>query len=442
MKARFIPYGENKNVMNRSFTAQSRRALLKYNALLWTLSLPLAVFTAGQALQRGGMRHVLQRLGWTYPELTQRPVWLHAASVGEVIAALPLIERLQAYCPEKTILITTATSTGAAIAAARLPVGVVHAYLPIDWPGAVRRFLRSTQPCCALIMETELWPNLYRGCHIANIPLVLINGRLSARTLRAGAWMRGMYAATLAHVEAILARSETDRAAFVELGAPAQRVTVVGNIKFSARTGGHPVAPLHIERPYLLAASTHHDEELQLARLWRDMAHGGHLLVIAPRHPQRTKNILQQLAGERINVAVRSRGEAITAQTDVYLADTLGELPTLIGGADIVFMGGSLVPVGGHNILEPASAGKPIVFGPYMRNFAEEAHALLHAGGALQVRETAELGEHIARLLADPQQRMELGQRAQSLLREYSDIADRYLAAVIHHCRLKPTISP
>jgi len=422
--------------MNSTAHSTSRVALLKYNALLWALSLPLAILTVGQALRRGGWRYAMQRLGWSYPRFTQRPIWLHAASVGEVIAALPLIERLQARDSKTAILITTTTPTGAAVAAARLSTRVTHVYLPIDWRGAVRRFLRTTQPRCALIMETELWPNLYHRCNAAGIPLVLVNGRLSARTLRAGTWMRSVYRATLAKVDAVLARSETDGAAFIELGTPAPRVIVVGNIKFSTGAAAPDIAPIIFDRPYLLAASTHHDEEVQLARLWQNLAHKQHLLVIAPRHPQRAKAILQQLATLKLNVAVRSRGDAVTAHTEVYLADTLGELPALISGAALVFMGGSLVPVGGHNILEPARAGKAILFGPYMRNFADEARALLAAGAAVQVRDLADLGEYITRLLNDPQRSNELGDRAQALLHDYADIADRYVDAVVDLCKL------
>lgn len=422
--------------MNGSSKPTSRSALFKYNALLWALSLPLAIFTVGQALRRGGWRYALQRLGWAHPHFTQRPIWLHAASVGEVIAALPLLERLQARDLTTPILLTTTTPTGAAIAVARVPSRVTHAYLPIDWRGAVRRFVHRTQPRCALVMETELWPNLYRRCKTTDIPLVVVNGRLSARTLRAGTWMRSVYRTTLADVDAVLARSETDRNAFVELGAPMARVSVVGNIKFSVGANGKEVSAIHLGRRYLLAASTHHDEELQLAVLWRHLAHGEHLLVIAPRHPQRAKNILEQLAALQISVAVRSQGDAVTAQTEVYLADTLGELPALISGADLVFMGGSLVHVGGHNILEPARAGKAILFGPYMRNFADESRALLEADAAVQVRDVAALGEHITRLLNDPQQCDELGKRARVLLLANANIADRYVEAIVTLCKL------
>ena len=428
--------------MHSAISSASRFALLKYNALLWALCMPLIIFTCGQALRRGGLRYAAQRLGLTIPQFSQRPLWLHAASVGEVIAALPLIERLQARYPEATLVISTTTATGAAVAAARLPAHVAHVYLPIDWHSAVRRFLHALQPRCALIMETELWPNLYHRCNAAGIPLLLINGRLSTRTLHAGAWMRYVYGATLAQVDAVLARSEADRTAFIELGALAPRVTAIGNIKFSAAANGREFTPIQIDRPYLLAASTHDNEEIQLAHSWQNLAHESHLLVIAPRHPQRAKNILQQLEATQLNVAVRSRGDAVTAQTDVYLADTLGELPALINGAELVFMGGSLVPVGGHNILEPARAGKAILFGPHMRNFADEARALLAADAAVQVRDAAELREHITRLLDDPQRRKELGEHAQALLLQHADIADRYLAAVIHHCKLNSPASP
>ncbi len=413
------------------------RALVKYNVLLWTLSLPLSLFTVGQALRRGGWRYAAQRLGWGYPRFTQRPIWLHAASVGEIIAALPLIEALRTRLPHIAMLVTTATASSAAVAAARLPDGIAHAYLPLDFRSAVRRFLRATQPRCAMIMETELWPNLYQCCAVAGIPLVLVNGRLSARTLRAGAWMRAVYHATLAHVDAVLARSETDRAAFVELGTPAERVTVIGNIKFAAGAINQDMTPINLGRPYVLAASTHPDEELQLARLWQTLAHGNHLLVIAPRHPQRANTILQQLAAVPLKIAVRSRGDGITSQTEAYLADTLGELPALIGGAMLVFVGGSLVPVGGHNILEPARAGKAILFGPHMRNFFDEARALLHADAALQVQDAAQLGERIARLLGNPQQCAALGQRAQAVMRQHADIAGRYLDAVVKYCKLE-----
>ncbi len=422
--------------MNSTVSPATKFALLKYNVLLWVLGLPLVIFTVGQALRRGGLRYAAQRLGLTYPRQVQRPIWLHAASVGEVMAAQPLIERLRARYPGAPILITTTTPSGAAVAAARLPTEVTHAYLPIDWPGAVRRFLRATQPCCALIMETELWPNLYQRCNASGIPLVLVNGRLSARTLRAGAWLRRVYGVTFSQVNAVLARSETDRAAFVELGASADRVSVVGNIKFSADTTALAVAPIDFGRPYLLAASTHRDEELLLARLWQNLAHGAHLLVVAPRHPQRAKNILRQLAAAQLNVAVRSRGDAVTAHTEVYLADTLGELPALIGGAEMVFMGGSLVPVGGHNILEPAHAGKATVFGPHMQNFADEARVLLDADAAVQVQNETELGARITDLLDHPQRRNALGNNAQAVLLEHAGIADRYLDAVVHHCTL------
>ena len=260
--------------------------MLKYNALLWALSAPLIIFTFGQALRRGGLRYALQRLGLTIPSFTQRPLWLHAASVGEVIAALPLMERLRSRYPDATLVISTTTATGAAVAAARLPADFAHVYLPIDWRGAVTRFLRAMQPRCALIMETELWPNLYHRCNATGIPLLLINGRLSARTLHAGAWMRHVYSATLAQVDAVLARSETDRAAFIELGTPPSRVIVIGNIKFSAATHGAEFTPTKIDRPYVLAASTHDDEEIQLAHLWQNLARKDHLLVIAPRHPR------------------------------------------------------------------------------------------------------------------------------------------------------------
>lgn len=407
---------------------------LGYTLLLWLLGLPIVMFTAGQALRRGGARYFLQRLGWRFTRRDDQPVWIHATSVGEVLAAQVLIEKLLARCAPARIVLTTTTATGAAIVRARLPVAVDHVFLPIDWPGAIARFLRATQPRCALIMETELWPNLYAACGARRIPLIIVNGRISKRTLRAGAWVRRLYRGALAHVTLVLARSDTDGAAFVELGAPAERVRVIGNIKFAApTTDSSDTTPL-VERPYVLAASTRPDEELRIARLWKDVAKSDRLLVIAPRHPQRAPQILTQLSTLGVRIAVRSRGQAITADTDIYLADTLGELTALIHSAQLVFVGGSLVPLGGHNVLEPARAGKAVLFGPYVDNFREETRWLLQHEAAVQVRDEADLAARLNELLADPHRAHALGERARAAMQPFDDIADRYVENISPFC--------
>jgi 3-deoxy-D-manno-octulosonic-acid transferase len=282
-------------------------------------------------------------------------------------------------------------------------------------------------------METELWPHLYAACARAGVPLVIVNGRLSLRTLRAPLWLRRLYRDCLQQVSAILAISENDRTGFIALGAAAERVEVCGNIKFAAPPGSNPEA-IALPRPYVLAASTREHEEKALLEAWRAAQTDGRLLVVVPRHPKRRAQILRDLAPFGLKVAVRSRGDAIGEQTAIYLADTFGELGGFMAGAELVFMGGSLVPKGGQNLLEAARLGKAVLFGQHMENFADEARQLLGAEAALQVDSPAALGGQLTRLLADPARREVLGQRAAALMAERADMAERYLGAIARYC--------
>lgn len=413
-------------------TERQRHDRLRYNWLLRLLALPLLLYTLWQALRAYDLRYLRQRLGFYPPADRRRVLWLHAASVGEVNAVLPLIRELQQRQPEQPLLLTTTTPSGARAACAKLPAGVQHAYLPIDWQGGIRRFLATYRPRCALMMETELWPNLYCECRAREIPLLIVNGRLSARTLRARPWLRRLYALCLRQVTAILARSEQDRASFMLLGAERDRCETIGNIKFSSAPRPERVTPATLGRRYLLAASTRDGEEQLILRAWRRAGARQHLLVLAPRHPQRRRKILAALKGEQ--VAVRSRGDEISAATSVYLADTFGELPGLIAGADLVIMGGSLVAKGGQNILEAAALGKAPLFGPYMENFRTESAALLERGAALQVQNVDELAEAIQSLLADPERYAQMGERAREVVEQRRDMAARYGEAIRRYC--------
>lgn len=394
--------------------------------LLLALLLPVLLgYTLWQGWRAGCAGYLRGRLGGGTCG-TGKVIWLHAASVGEVNAALPLLERLLTLGP---LLVTTTTPSGAARARQLLGERVQHALLPLDYPFAVRRFLKCWQPRCALIMETELWPNLYRHCAQQAIPLLIINGRLSRRTLGAGAWLRALYRDTLQHTRIVLARSETDAKGFRELGAP--HCEVIGNIKFAAAPSAAQLQPLSLPRPFVLAASTRDGEEALLLQAWqtlRDQDLALPLLVIAPRHPQRRETILRALSGE--TVALRSRGEPITPQTTIYLADTFGELANLMLTAELVFVGGSLVNKGGQNLLEPAALGKAILFGPHMENFRDEAETLLNAGAAIQVETPSALAEALAALLREPERSRQLGKNAQQEIEQRRDMADRYLVAI------------
>lgn len=410
-----------------------------YRLLLALLAPALVIYTAWQALRARELRYLQERLGFHRGAPAAPGIWLHAASVGEVNAAAPLLEHLHRRHPQLPITVSTVTTTGAAAARRRLPGAIRHVYLPLDFGYAVRRFLARLRPGCALILETEIWPNLFDRCARRGIPLLIVNGRLSRRTLDAAAWLRNIYRTALAEVTAVLARSPEDSAAYVSLGAAAEHVHTIGNIKFAATAGA--AAPIALGRPYVLAASTHEDEELRLVRAWQEAARA-ELLVIAPRHPQRLGAILKQLAPLGVKLAVRSRGETVQAVTEVYLADTFGELGGFIAGAEVVFMGGSLIPRGGHNILEVGWAGKPVVFGPHMDNFAAEATLFLAADAGVQVEDEAELMRTVAGLLEDGARGHALGGNARRLMQEQGGVVEAYAEAIAGYCPALQNIRP
>lgn len=354
--------------------------------------------------------------------------------MGEVHAIRPLITLVRDRHPDLPILITTLTPTGAE-AVERLPENIFHRYLPWDATSAVRRFLRHIRPRCAIIVETELWPNLYLECARQGIPPLIINGRLTQKSLRASHWLRIALGAALQHCTAILARSPQDAENFTELGAEPEKVRCIGNIKYAKTVDSKTLeSQSALSRPYVLAASTHEDEEVRITRAWLQNPLPGHLLVLAPRHPQRARQLIPQLSALTPHVSVRSRREAIRDETVVYLADTLGELPWLIHHAESVFMGGSLIPRGGHNLIEPAQLGKAILTGPSSENFAEE-HALLSAANALvEVRDETVLVEQFHHLAKDKERRRQLETNALAAVAPYEGIAQTYTDAVLNHC--------
>ena len=410
-------------------TATPRSSLFAYRLLVTALSPLVAGYTAWLGWRHRDGRFVGERLGFPATGgATHKPVWVHAASVGEVNAALPLITELQRHHPHRPVLLTTATPTGGALARSHVHDSLAHAYLPFDRPAAVRRFLAAYRPCCGLMVETELWPNLYAACAESAVPVVIVNGRVSARTLHAPLWLRRLYTGCLAHVEAVLARSPEDRDGFLALGASPAKVQVLGNLKFAAPVDA-TVTPIALGRPYVLAASTREGEETRVMEAWRRSG-AEHLLVIAPRHPKRLHEVLADLKQAAPSVAVRSRGDEVTEHTRVYVADTFGELQGFMAGAELVYMGGSLVPKGGHNVLEPARLGRAVVFGPHMENFAEEARLLLQENGAVQVHDTEALAACFRDLLDQPARRAALGERARAAVAARSDVATRYADAI------------
>jgi len=401
----------------------------RYKILLILLALPLSIYAVWISLRHKESRYLKERFGLIRNNPNKSPVWIHAASVGEVNAVMPLINLIRQRCPDIYVCLTTNTPTGSKIAYKTCPDKVEVFYLPFDYSICNRIFLKRLQPVCALIMETEIWPNLYKTCHNKNIPLLIINGRISARTLNVSGWIKQLYATTLSYTDAILTRSDTDRTNYMTLGADPEKTEVTGNLKFSRPTVTS-TTPTEITRPFILAASTRENEELIILKSFHENNTHERLLVIVPRHPHRTMEILKDIDRLGLNIAVRSRHDPITEDTHIYLADTIGELGRFISDAEFVFMGGSLVPRGGQNILEVARAGKAVIFGPYMDNFKDEAQLLVNAGAAIQVSSADELLQQMIFLQNNPGKLQEMAASGLQIMEQYKNMHEHYLQAI------------
>jgi 3-deoxy-D-manno-octulosonic-acid transferase len=369
-------------------------------------------------------------------------VWIHAASVGESLSMLPLIERLADEKPGGHVLITTGTVTSAAIMAERLPGGAFHQYVPVDRPGYVNRFLEHWRPDLALWAESEFWPNLISSITAKKIPLILINGRISPASFSGWRRFPGLIAGLLAGFDLCLGQTEGDADRLRSLGA--KDAKCVGNIKFAA-----PPLPADRDdlakwtrglagRPRWLAASTHAGEEKIAGEIHRKLKsrHPGLLTLIVPRHPGRGPAVRRELGNDGLCVALRSASDAITRQTDVYIADTMGELGTFFRLAGVVFMGKSLIALGGQgggnmggqNPLEPARLGCAVLFGPHMANFTEIGGRMTAAGGALQVAGAGALQDAVDALLGDRQKRESMAKAARSFAEAEAGVMEKIMA--------------
>jgi 3-deoxy-D-manno-octulosonic-acid transferase len=366
-----------------------------------------------------------ERLGFPEPPRDKRPhLWVHAVSVGEVVAAAPLIQAWRERYPEQPVLVTTTTPTGADEVARRLGDEVTHRYLPFDLPGAVGRFIERMPVDRLLVMETELWPNLYRACHARGIPILLVNARLSPRSFRGYQRLRPLVQCTLGWLEGVAARGPEDADRFVALGASPDRVRVTGNIKYDLTLSTSLLSQARAlrdslgARPVWIAASTHPGEDEQVLKAHAIVCQTlpDALLILVPRHPERFENVARLCREAGWEPARRSAGQVPDNTQAVWLGDSMGELLMLYGVADVAFVGGSLVPTGGHNPLEPAAHGVPVVTGPEVFNFKEVFGALSGAGGVCQVEDADELGQIILRLLSAVEERKALAGAALQVL--------------------------
>jgi 3-deoxy-D-manno-octulosonic-acid transferase len=408
-----------------------------YSALFYCL-LPLVLLRMlwRSRLAPAYRQRLAERLGWFAAPTDTRPViWVHAVSVGETLAAAPLIEALLAQYPQHQLVVTTTTPTGSERVQALFGERVFHVYAPWDTPGAVRRFMARIRPSLLLIMETELWPNML---HYSTCPILLANARLSARSARGyqrvGRLTRGM----LQNLHTVACQGEADGERFVELGLPRERLHCTGSIKFdmelpaavreqalALRQGLGP-------RPVLVAASTHPGEDALILSAFSELRRScdNCLLLLVPRHPERFDAVYQQCVAAGWQVVRRSAGTEPQPADDVLLGDTMGELVVLLGAATVAIIGGSLVEHGGHNVLEPAAWGVPVVTGPHMFNFADIS-ALLVAGGAMwQLGESGELPQALIALFGDSERRQQMGAAGQRIVADNRGARGRLLELV------------
>lgn len=373
-----------------------------------------------------------ERLG-IYSEFKQderKVIWLHCVSVGETNAARPLVDELLSEFPSRRLVVSTTTRTGQELAKKvfRDEADAIF-YFPFDWKFSVLRALRRFKPSLILLMETEIWPRLISEAKRAGVQVAIVNGRLSSRSSKRLAIVRRFAASILQNLDLALMQSESDAGRFVSLGMPVEKVTVTGNLKFDLTSDDvesrltevlQQRFRLHGARPVIVAASTHEPEERLLLDSLRHILPHHAKLFIVPRHPQRFDDVFELLKQSPYRVARRSQPEAESDRSsDVILIDSIGELRAIYPLADIVFVGGSLIPHGGQSILEPASAGKPIMTGPHTFNFEDATRAFLDGDALIQIPELANEQALIARLerefdqlLHDPARRKELGQNS------------------------------
>ena len=358
---------------------------------------------------RGGRR---ERLGWAYAEVPRDVVWVHAVSAGEVIAAAPLIRRLITLLPETRVLVTTMTPTGANQVRRLLGSRVSHCYAPYDFPWALRRFMKRVRPQLLVLMETELWPNMVRMSVARGIPVVLINARLSERSARGYRRIAGLTRSMLSQLTWIAAQYPEHAQRFLDLGAPPAIVDVVGNVKFDVEMPDdfrERVAALRTRwqtsgRPVWIAASTHDGEDEIVLDAHRRLLETSPdaLLILVPRHPQRFDSVAE-LASD--GLVMRRMTDTSGSQAQVILGDTMGQMIYLYGVAQIAFIGGSLVAHGGHNPIEAAATGLPLIMGPHDFNFAPVAAAFEAAGCLHRVADATTLAESLSGLFDDPERR-------------------------------------
>ncbi len=393
---------------------------LLYTALLYLIT-PIVI---GRLLWRsrsirGYRQRIPERFGLVANPPSGIAVWVHAVSVGEALAALPMIRELIAEHGEQRVWVTSTTPTGSERVIAALGSQVMHSYAPYDLPGAVSRFLDRIRPERVVVIETELWPNLFDALHKKQIPLLIANARLSPRSFRGYSRVGGFARSVLSNTSLVAAQSTADAERFSQLGAP--RVVTTGNIKFDVEPPSEQIAAgtrlrenIGLQRPVWIAASTHEGEESGALDAHAHVINHfpDALLILVPRHPQRFESVAREVRDSGLRFSMRSNLPGSLDDIQVLLGDSLGEMWMYLQAGDVVFVGGSLVEVGGHNVLEPAALSRAVIFGPHMHNFLSAKDLLLQTQSALQVADAKGLSRVLIELLSDPHRSQQMGQMA------------------------------
>ncbi|MGW7772460.1 lipid IV(A) 3-deoxy-D-manno-octulosonic acid transferase [Pseudomonas machongensis] len=411
--------------------------------LLFHLGLPLValrLFLRGRKAPAYRQR-IAERFACKLPAMRQGGIWVHAVSVGESIAAAPMVKALLKAYPDLPITLTCMTPTGSERIRAMFASEprVQHCYLPYDLPWAAARFLDHVRPKLGIIMETELWPNHIHQCARRGIPVALANARLSERSARGYARFAGLTRPMLEEMSLIAVQTETEAERFRSLGARAQCVQVTGSIKFDLKVDDQLLPRARqlreqwsaLQRPVWIAASTHEGEDALILEAHQRLlqVHGDALLILVPRHPERF-DAVHELCRERFTTVRRSSGAAVDGQVQVLLGDTMGELMFLYALADITFVGGSLVPTGGHNPLEPAALALPVITGPHVFNFLEISAMLREAGALQQVDDAEGLAAAVRRLIELPQDCRRMGEACRAVMQANQGALQRLLEAL------------
>ena len=413
-----------------------------YSAIFYLLTPIILLRLLYRALKAPAYRkRWAERFGFpVYAESTADFIWLHAVSVGETLAAVPLVKTLQEKYPQHRLMVTCMTPTGSERIKAAFGDSVDHSYMPYDTPDAVARFLNRLKPKMLIIMETELWPNTIAACQSRDIPVILANGRLSARSATAYQRISSLVQPMLSGISAVAAQHKDDGDRFIRLGLPPSALEVTGNIKFDLsldRDVQDRAAVLSEQwhcgnnRPVFLAASTHRGEDEIILQSFGQIKQqiDNALLVLVPRHPERFNQVGELCTSAGFTLARRSAGDKVEA-ADVLLGDTMGELMVFFGACDVAFVGGSLVATGGHNMIEPAAWGVPVLTGPHLFNFTEASQLLLAADGMLVCNDAAELAEQCISLMGNKGRRQEVGNAARLVAEANRGALDKLMSVI------------